>query len=79
MQHSERLNYVKLSLGLKKDYFELVQNVQSMRYIIGKELNNFIYADKGSNLYVDNWNHAIDAIRYNIFYHLSGSGGIEIR
>lgn len=38
---------------------------------IAKELNNYVYADKGSKLYVDDFNHAIDAIRYNVFYHLS--------
>ena len=37
---------------------------------IAKELNNYVYADKGSKLYVDNYNHAIDGIRYNIIYHL---------
>ena len=37
---------------------------------IAKELNNYVYADKGSKLYVDNYNHAIDAIRYNVIYHL---------
>jgi len=37
---------------------------------IAKELNNYVYADKGSKLYVDNWNHAIDGIRYNVIYHL---------
>ena len=38
---------------------------------IAKELNNYVYADKGSKLYVDDFNHAIDAIRYNVFFHLS--------
>jgi phage terminase large subunit len=37
---------------------------------IAKELNNYIYSDKGSKLYVDDWNHAIDGIRYNVTYHL---------
>ena len=37
---------------------------------IAKELNNYVYADKGSKLYVDSYNHAIDAIRYNVIYHL---------
>jgi len=37
---------------------------------IAKELNNYVYADKGSKLYVDNYNHAIDGIRYNVMYHL---------
>jgi phage terminase large subunit len=46
---------------------------------IGKELNNYVYSDKGSKLYVDDWNHAIDGSRYNIEHHLLGSYGIEIR
>ena len=37
---------------------------------IAKELNNHVYADKGSKLYVDDWNHAIDGIRYNVIHHL---------
>ena len=46
---------------------------------IAKELNNYIYADKGSKLYVDDFNHAIDAIRYNVYYHLGRNFSIEIR
>ena len=37
---------------------------------IAKELNNYAYQDKGSKLYIDNWNHAIDGVRYAITYHL---------
>jgi phage terminase large subunit len=37
---------------------------------IAKELNNYIYSDKSSKLYVDNYNHAIDGVRYNVIYHL---------
>ena len=37
---------------------------------IAKELNNYCYLNKGSRLYVDNWNHIIDAIRYNVIYNL---------
>lgn len=48
--------------------FELIVSSESVNII--KELNNYIYADKGSKLYVDNFNHAIDAIRYNVIYHL---------
>jgi phage terminase large subunit len=44
--------------------------VESNSSNIAKELNNYIYANKGSKLYVDNFNHAIDGIRYNITYHL---------
>ena len=48
--------------------YELVASSSSVNII--KELNNYIYADKGSKLYVDSFNHAIDAIRYNVIYHL---------
>jgi phage terminase large subunit len=37
---------------------------------IAKELNNYCYLNKGSKLYIDNWNHIIDAIRYNVIYNL---------
>ena len=48
--------------------YELVITPESTN--IAKELNNYIYADKGSKLFVDNYNHAIDGIRYNVIYHL---------
>jgi phage terminase large subunit len=48
--------------------YELVVTPESTN--IAKELNNYVYADKGSKLYVDNYNHSIDGIRYNIIYHL---------
>ena len=48
--------------------FELIVDPESID--IGKELNNHVYADKTSKLYIDSWNHAIDGIRYNVIYHL---------
>ena len=48
--------------------YELIVTPESTN--IAKELNNYCYADKGSKLYVDNYNHAIDGIRYNVIYHL---------
>lgn len=48
--------------------YELI--VEPNSHNIAKELNNYAYADKGSNLYIDNFNHAIDGIRYNVIYHL---------
>ena len=48
--------------------FELVVSPESVNIV--KELNNYVYGDKGSKLYVDNYNHAIDGIRYNVIYHL---------
>jgi phage terminase large subunit len=37
---------------------------------IAKEFNNYVYLNKASKLYIDDWNHICDAIRYNIIYHL---------
>jgi phage terminase large subunit len=48
--------------------FELVITPESTN--IAKELNNYIFSDKASKLYVDSYNHAIDGIRYNVIYHL---------
>ena len=48
--------------------YQLIVSPESTN--IAKELNNYVYADKGSKLYVDNYNHAIDGIRYNVIYHL---------
>ena len=48
--------------------FEIVITPESTN--IAKELNNYVFADKGSKLYVDAFNHAIDGVRYNIIYHL---------
>jgi len=48
--------------------YEIIVTPESTN--IAKELNNYVYSDKGSKLYVDNWNHAIDGIRYNVIYHL---------
>ena len=48
--------------------FEIIVEPKSSN--IAKELNNYAYKDKGSQLYIDNWNHAIDGIRYNVIYHL---------
>jgi phage terminase large subunit len=48
--------------------YQLIISPESIN--IAKELNNYVYADKGSKLYVDKYNHAIDGVRYNIVYHL---------
>lgn len=41
---------------------------------IAKEFNNYTYADKGSKLFIDKWNHAIDGIRYASTYLNDGYG-----
>lgn len=59
---------ISAGLALMQDY-ELVVEPSSTN--IAKELNNYIYSDKKSGLVIDNFNHAIDAIRYNVFFNLS--------
>jgi phage terminase large subunit len=53
---------------LRMQDFEII--VEENSNDIAKELNNYCYADKGSNLYLDKYNHAIDGIRYNVTFHL---------
>lgn len=67
---------VEVGITLMLD-FEIIVDDESTE--IGKELTNHVYADKGTKLYVDNFNHAIDGSRYNIEYHLNRSYEIEIR
>lgn len=53
--------------GIKRmQDFELIVEGEN----IAKELNNYSYKDKGSQLYIDYYNHLIDAIRYNVIYHM---------
>lgn len=58
---------ISAGIAVMQDYKIIVEDNSTN---IAKELNNYVYADKGSKLYVDDFNHAIDAIRYNVFYHL---------
>ena len=67
---------ISLGVALLQDYQLIVEhNSQN----VAKELNNYVYADKGSKLFVDSFNHIIDPVRYNVTYHLGRSGGFEIR
>jgi len=67
---------ISLGVALLLDYEIIVEHNSAN---VAKELNNYIYADKGSKLFVDNYNHIIDPLRYNVTYHLGRSSGIEIR
>lgn len=67
---------ISAGIALMLDYKIIIDN-DSVN--VAKEFNNYVYADKGSKLYVDDFNHAIDAIRYNVFYHLGRSFSIELR
>jgi len=66
---------ISLGLALLLDYEIIVEHNSAN---VAKEFNNYIYADKGSKLFVDNYNHLIDPLRYNVTYHLGRSSGIEI-
>lgn len=65
---------INVGVAIMQDYKLIIDGEN-----IGKEMNNYVYTDKGSKLFCDNWNHAIDAIRYNVSYNLSGGYQIEIR
>ena len=59
--------------------FEIIVEPDSSNIV--KELNNYAYADKGSKLYIDDFNHAIDGSRYNVIFHLDNPnrGNYDIR
>ena len=59
---------ITAGLALMQDYTIIVEEASSN---IAKEFNNYVYSDKKSGLVIDNWNHAIDAMRYNVFFNLS--------
>lgn len=65
---------ISAGIAIMQDYELIIEGEN-----IGKELNNYVYTDKGSKLFLDAYNHIIDAIRYNVSYNLSGGFQIEIR
>lgn len=67
---------INAGVELMKDYKIIVDNNSNN---IAKEFNNYVYVDKGSKLYIDDYNHIIDAIRYNVFFHLGRNFSIDIR
>lgn len=67
---------IALGITLLLDY-KLIVEVNSKN--VAKELNNYVYADKGSKLFVDDFNHTIDPLRYVASYVLGNQFGIEIR
>jgi phage terminase large subunit len=48
--------------------FDLVVDHESTN--LAKELNNYAYSNRSSKMYIDDYNHLIDGIRYNVTYHL---------
>jgi len=67
---------INAGVELMKDYLIIVEHESSN---IAKEFNNYVYVDKGSKLYIDDYNHIIDAIRYNVFFNIGRNTKIEIR
>jgi phage terminase large subunit len=57
-----------------------IKTLQDYRLIVDgaelvKELNNYRWADKGAEVPIDNWNHAIDALRYAATWLIKQRGG----
>ena len=67
---------INAGVELMKDYQIVVEENSSN---IAKELNNYVYVDKSSKLYLDDYNHIIDAIRYNVFFNIGRNNNIELR
>jgi len=65
---------ISAGIAIMQDYELIVEGEN-----IGKELNNYVYTDKGSKLFLDAWNHILDAARYNISYNLRGGFNHDIR
>lgn len=61
---------------LMQDY-EIIVDPESHNIV--KEFNNHVYADKGSKTYKDTWNHLVDSIRYNVYFHLGMNNRVDIR
>ena len=67
---------ISAGVSIMQDYKIIVEENS---HNIAKEFNNYVYADKGSKLFIDDFNHVIDAIRYVVFYMSKNSGVIDIR
>ena len=67
---------ISAGIAMMQDY-KIVVSSDSTN--IAKELNNYVYSDKTSKLFVDSFNHIIDAVRYNVSFHLMNGGAPEIR
>jgi len=65
---------INAGIAIMQDYELIVEGEN-----IGKELNNYVYTDKGSKLFLDAWNHILDAARYNITYNLVNGFNRDIR
>jgi len=66
---------INAGVSIMQDYKIVVEENSTN---IVKELNNYAYVDLKSKLYIDDYNHAIDAIRYNVYYFLGNAVKVEI-
>lgn len=55
--------------------YEIVVTDRSIN--IKNELRNYIYLDKGSKVYIDDYNHCLDAARYAFMFLTKHSGGSQ--
>ena len=67
---------ISAGIELMRDYKMIVSPESSN---IAKEFNNYVYSDKSSKLFVDSYNHIIDAVRYCVSYNLMNAAPPEIR
>ena len=59
---------VTAGIALMQDY-ELIVSPDSINII--KELNNYVWNDKKTSTPIDDYNHALDAVRYSVAYELT--------
>lgn len=55
--------------------YEIIVTDRSIN--IKNELRNYIYLDKGSKVYIDDYNHCLDAARYAFMFLTKHSGGSQ--
>lgn len=67
---------VSSDISILQDY-ELIVTESSINVI--KELNNYSWSDKKSGTPIDNFNHAIDAIRYGVMHQIINPDFKKIR
>ena len=67
---------IAAGVALIQDY-ELVVHPDSTN--MAKELNNYVYTDKGANVFSAMYDHSLDALRYGVSHLLANRGKIEIR
>ena len=67
---------IEAGVALLQDY-KLIVDPESSN--LANELNNYVYTNKGANLFCDMFNHSLDALRYVALYALGSTGKIEIR